>query len=286
MSSPAYRAVIVENEFQVALSACAAGQWRCGPVYRKAAYYSWPAFGPVVLLTHGQPPGPGAIVTDVPEFDVGGVLHADRLDSASLRAGILSLPQGIQVQMGDARTYDAALPNLAGKWWPEAAKLAKRIGWGEQATFLSHLGPLEEVFSARVKLLAQGLVALEQETIRPACRSLVGLGYGATPSGDDFLTGVLSVLASAGTGQEFGLLAKCLLELRMDTSTTVPGQVELRYACQKRVSQPIREAVLALHALGSGEKAFEQLVRIGHTSGRDIMAGMLLAGVMLRCSRR
>src|SRR4030043_595619 len=113
-------------------------------------------------------------------------------------------------------------------------------------------------------------------------RELVGLGPGLTPSGDDFLGGLLFAAHSLKTAypQDFNWEEEPVMDL-IDWAYTQ--------------THPISHAILRDHAFGHGPEQFHDvvtslwngqdlvrtmggvthLIRIGDSSGWDIMAGML-----------
>ncbi len=104
------------------------------------------------------------------------------------------------------------------------------------------------------------------------CR-LIGLGTGLTPSGDDFLCGLLAGLIL--TGQEaspFSLLLK--EEIRKNLSNTNDiSQAFLRCALRNQFSCP----VLALANMPNVPSIHHSFKQIGHSSGIDTLCGILFA---------
>ncbi len=95
---------------------------------------------------------------------------------------------------------------------------------------------------------------------------LVGLGIGFTPSGDDFLCGVLGGLDFLGLTQEFILLQGCL-----DANKTSLGGKSLLLGAMKH-SYPL---VFKNFILGLGKgKLDENIVNFGSTSGTDFTCGV------------
>ena len=106
------------------------------------------------------------------------------------------------------------------------------------------------------------------------CASLIGLGHGTTPSGDDFLSGLLAGLDFSGAGD----LSKELVEGLPDPAglTTHIGARQLLQAYQGRHLEAMAQLLLG----DSPEKvreAAQQIVGIGASSGRDLLRGVLLA---------
>ncbi|HVP57842.1 MAG TPA: DUF2877 domain-containing protein, partial [bacterium] len=115
------------------------------------------------------------------------------------------------------------------------------------------------------------------ELARAAVRRAVGLGCGLTPSGDDFLTGLVAAtymcLGSSGAARR---LAAAVEEA--SDSTSLLARFMLRAACRGRFCEPLAGLV---GALARGDRpAAEEWVRaithVGATSGEDMLAGVLL----------
>ncbi|MFN5716397.1 MAG: DUF2877 domain-containing protein, partial [Bradyrhizobium sp.] len=106
--------------------------------------------------------------------------------------------------------------------------------------------------------------------------SLIGLGPGLTPSGDDLIGGALIALAALGrTECRDALWDRCraLLDGTNDIS-----RIHLRAAALGYGAAALHDAI---HATMSGERAgfrraLTALSAIGHTSGQDAFAGSLI----------
>lgn len=115
--------------------------------------------------------------------------------------------------------------------------------------------------------------------------SLVGLGAGLTPSGDDALVGALAALdVISECGPVAPLLRQALVEalpVPLELSTTRVSAQMLRAAIEGLYAEPV---LALLHALArddaspaSVERAAEALSRLGHRSGRDTLLGVAAA---------
>jgi hypothetical protein len=104
--------------------------------------------------------------------------------------------------------------------------------------------------------------------------SLLGLGPGLTPSGDDFLGGAMIALAALGeTGR-----ARRLAGLVLPSATRLTGKISaahLACAAQGEGAAALHEAlaVLARPETGALGAALTAIDRIGHCSGWDGLAG-------------
>jgi hypothetical protein len=107
--------------------------------------------------------------------------------------------------------------------------------------------------------------------------SLVGLGPGLTPSGDDLIGGALIALAALGRFECRDVLWRHCIGL-LDRTNEISA-AHLRAAALGYGAAALHTAI---HATMSGQvtslrSALFALAAIGHTSGRDAFAGCLLA---------
>lgn len=100
---------------------------------------------------------------------------------------------------------------------------------------------------------------------------LIGLGIGLTPSGDDFLCGVLAGLTLCGTEQDpfLGILRDRIAR-NLNRTNTISAAF-LSSAARGCFSEP----VLQLSEFPAGEEIRRQFQAIGHSSGFDTLCGVL-----------
>jgi uncharacterized protein DUF2877 len=94
---------------------------------------------------------------------------------------------------------------------------------------------------------------------------LIGLGPGLTPSGDDYLGGMLVALRHAGRGVQADGLWRWL-QPRLKDRTSPISAAHLAAAAEG-------EAHEALHNVLNGKLDLDALHAVGHTSGWDALAG-------------
>jgi hypothetical protein len=116
---------------------------------------------------------------------------------------------------------------------------------------------------ARVAAVDIGVAA-----VLPSPVSLLGRGPGLTPSGDDVLAGYLLGCRA------FGLAVPSLAGLHR---TTALSSALLEYAAAGLCVPEVARLVAALGADAVLSDAVDALLRIGHTSGAALGAGVLLA---------
>lgn len=98
--------------------------------------------------------------------------------------------------------------------------------------------------------------------------SMIGLGPGLTPSGDDFLVGFMAALGMNGEQEFLSLLCGEIERNLMKTNDI--SAAYLSHACQGEFSEPF-------HCLFSTEEtvaAVNQVASVGHSSGTDALAGI------------
>ncbi|GCF95267.1 hypothetical protein NRIC_31580 [Enterococcus florum] len=131
------------------------------------------------------------------------------------------------------------------------------------------------VIDAKAEKYLQQLVNDERPDWTEIKKYLIGRGKGLTPSGDDLLVAYLFImnLFWQERAQELALV------LDQELSTTAVSQNYL-WACQKGyVSSPIYQLYSAIQAQADRQTlqaAVKQVLRIGHTSGKDMGFGLLL----------
>ncbi|HEX9396619.1 MAG TPA: DUF2877 domain-containing protein [Burkholderiales bacterium] len=108
---------------------------------------------------------------------------------------------------------------------------------------------------------------LAGHTLAQEAEQLVGLGPGLTPSGDDYLGGVMVALRLIDRGAQADALWRWL-EPRLKERTGAISAAHLAAAAAG-------EAHEALHEVLNGQLEFERLDAVGHCSGWDGLAGAM-----------
>ncbi|MEJ0079242.1 MAG: DUF2877 domain-containing protein [Alphaproteobacteria bacterium] len=109
---------------------------------------------------------------------------------------------------------------------------------------------------------------------REAVQGLIGLGPGLTPSGDDFLVGVLSVLDALGESEPQTAMARAIVDALPGLTTSLSACF-LRAAAAGHFGEHLHQAVSSV-ITGDVDAAIAIAAEIGHSSGWDIMAGILI----------
>jgi hypothetical protein len=158
------------------------------------------------------------------------------------------------------------------------------------------------LLARRVRPAVTALLAAVEECetnrISAAARRLAGLGYGLTPSGDDFMIGVCGSLVLAGAILPASRnAAHAIAASRQDQAaaiaaaadrTTLMSSVWLRHAAQGEFSSEVGRVLVALAGAGALElhEAVAELLMVGGVSGLDTATGLLHWGRTVLSSRR
>lgn len=194
------------------------------------------------------------------------VLHCGRV-RLLLRHAIPWIPERLdQLSMSGGR--DVAL-RLCVKRWGRLSHRSAALGAVMGGTGPWPLFAKQATNSLRSWLSGEA----EATTGYAAVSALAGLGDGLTPAGDDLLGGLALMLraqSSAHLAPLRGAVMPCLQR------THPISAAHLREALDGRASAPALVALRGL--LDSNDEAVETAcAQLGHTSGWDMLAGMLLA---------
>lgn len=117
----------------------------------------------------------------------------------------------------------------------------------------------------------QNLLLFHYTTAAHNLSSLIGLGIGLTPSGDDFLCGVLAGFILRGMDcHPFAAAVREQLQQKLENTNDI-SRIFLHCALQGQFS----EAVCSLTKATSPAKLSAAFHAIGHSSGMDTLCGIL-----------
>ena len=186
-------------------------------------------------------------------------------------------------------TLSRGLQALA-KWAPDARLPAEGLGpylYGSQAIGVATRE--SNAAGGAITDLTQWLRGVvdstgESEVLAGSVSVLIGLGPGLTPSGDDFLAGMLIALSVCGAKRWQHQLANAVQAGLQGTGSV--SQTHLKAAVKGEGGEALHQALVALMA-GEGDRlrpALSALDRVGHTSGWDGLAGVVtvLRAIMAR----
>jgi hypothetical protein len=155
--------------------------------------------------------------------------------------------------------------------------------------------PLARIARERIAHFQSWLCdALESDCIQPAAsldaiHSLIGLGLGLTPSGDDFLVGALALLDALAERKAHGALAHAVAAAPRGLTSPLSDCL-LRAAAAGHAGEPLWRAVSAIIS-GNLDAAIACVRQIGHSSGWDMLVGVasalpvVTAGRIQRCGQ-
>jgi hypothetical protein len=138
---------------------------------------------------------------------------------------------------------------------------------------------------ALVARMAQTLPTLAHATetgdagaVVSALSALVGLGAGLTPAGDDFIVGYLAALWSRSRREpRIATLLRALVVPagRLSLHTNAISQQMLLDALQGHFAEHLAEVVRCVCAGGDVAGATMRALKVGHSSGADVLCGLL-----------
>jgi hypothetical protein len=139
--------------------------------------------------------------------------------------------------------------------------------------------PLGRIARPRVALLERWVSGLLDGRSTPAIasreavRGLIGLGPGLTPSGDDLLIGALSALDAVGESEAHAAMARAIIDVLPGLTTPLSAGF-LRAAAAGHVGENLCK-ILSLIMTGDIDAAIALAGKVGHSSGWDMIAGIL-----------
>lgn len=223
---------------------------------------------------------PGAISIALPAgFEFSKALGAR--SRAAVRGGMLRFRGGaLSVDLRDAVRWRSGLDALE----LDLNKPAMHRAWEDAAAILAADGRTDafvRIACAPIRALSEAASALDITGANHAMASLVGLGAGGTPAGDDFLVGFLAGLHATEIAlKRQAFLAALGGEIRaLLARTNDVSRVYLAAAAEGEVSERLTDVAAAI-ARGGGAPIVAGVAKaaivVGHTSGADGTLGLLL----------
>lgn len=112
------------------------------------------------------------------------------------------------------------------------------------------------------------------KSVPASLATLIGLGPGLTPSGDDFVGGALVALHTLGEHERAAALAAWL---RPQIHRTHPiSAAHLAAACEGLAGEALHACIDDIANARDPRAGLERIAAIGHTSGWDALAGVLV----------
>ena len=134
---------------------------------------------------------------------------------------------------------------------------------------------MSKILHERIASLKLAFLKEEEKGILESSMSLIGLGPGLTPSGDDVLLGILSVLNLRNHRYEkFRPLFEKVIQSAYE-ETNILSYFGLRRAYDGYIRQDITDFTVAMIEKENIEHELEKILQIGHSSGQDITYGIV-----------
>lgn len=225
---------------------------------------------------------PGGITIVMPaDFDFAEVVVEGARIGA--RAGVLRLgAQGIIVDLRPAVPWRSCLDRLTLTLEDPRSLAAWQIAAGILAAD-GRAAALLAIARDAIPTLVHATRRLDAGAAEKAASSLVGLGAGGTPAGDDFLVGFLAAMHAMARRADVGAFTAALSRriARLADRTNAVSAVYLVSAAEAEVSERLTDLVGAIAdgAEAAAAAAASAAIAVGHSSGADGTLG-LLAGAL------
>jgi hypothetical protein len=237
----------------------------------------------------GTPMHPYAVTVPVERF--AGVAPGDPVTLS--RSGIRLKKQALAIDLRRAEPWDPLLLPAEGGDGIDLGYLLDRliclIGTGPVASpflaaTLGNPAAATDTWSRALwseaasitREIKAGLRASSPQAVLGAATRALGLGVGFTPSGDDYLTGLIGAYWYMAPGDRMGEALRAGIS-PMIHRTSLPSAFMLKAALLGRLPEPLAGL---LRALGQGVEAdpvgaLTRLTGAGATSGEDTLAGVI-----------
>jgi hypothetical protein len=207
-----------------------------------------------------------------------------QIGAASTEQPFAGIEHGSTAAIGHGRIMLDGLAVEVTRWWdPHPALSPVRPAELLEAC----RGLPREVPGIEATTLRIGLEARSAGGVLHAARSLLGYGPGLTPEGDDYLAGALAATRLLGEALGFersvALIAGASVPLARlaEARTTAFSAALIRCALRGQVAQPAGALLRALTGRGDVAAGHLALIRVGHTSGPALAAGIALGAYSL-----
>lgn len=145
---------------------------------------------------------------------------------------------------------------------------------------------LDQTYLAQALLIAQMSSTVSAQMFKnlisqdaKRISALIGAGPGATPTGDDMLTGALAACLATGDEKTFKSLSRIVRNKLMNT--TRASRHQLSWAYQRQFASVHLKLIDQMSCKQPPTDVIENAKRIGHTSGIDFLLGFLVQSVQI-----
>lgn len=193
------------------------------------------------------------------------------------RPGGAMLPWLALVEETLPQASSLASPQISPPASPQASSLSPQPAWPMEQPLTLHE---RQLYEALQQLTASSTAQGSEGQLYEEAGRLVGMGIGLTPSGDDFLTGLFTILIAADARHRQWVASERKFWLsRARGRTTFVAYEMLRQVLSGKVNRALWLLVQALDARTGASTAqvqhhIQQLLAIGSTSGTDMAAGL------------
>lgn len=140
------------------------------------------------------------------------------------------------------------------------------------------IGPVARIAGPRLERLAQAVRTGDPVAAAVAAASLVGLGPGLTPSGDDALVGMAAAVTAMAAPDTLDATFLTPVADAAPSQTTMVSATFLRHASAGRFSASVHRlmGVLVGPDASAAQATIERCVAYGATSGADLLVGIFM----------
>ena len=228
----------------------------------------------VSLLSSSMDDGPYALILEEKNFSSLGI-HVQ--DPVVLTKELVTMGPKAWI-LKDLRLYELSLPRY--RYTPQVKRHVETLVKNLEKIQEHVTTPYEETLQ---KMLQEGLWALKEALVKEdkglfmeGAKKLLGLGQGLTPTGDDVLLGALLVLSLKEQPlRKVRDYYEELLPLAKEATNQL-SYVGLQRGVEGYFRKDLLDFMEALWTQKSMTKPLEKVLSIGHSSGRDMLQGMVL----------
>lgn len=139
-------------------------------------------------------------------------------------------------------------------------------------------GLLPAELARRAAMLKHQFIEGDLTAMSEAGQRLLGLGQGSTPSGDDFLTGLILITAMPGAPFHdiHRNFAKAMADLAGAATTKISAAM-LTHAARGEIQETVAGLLGSIHATGKAGLTHyaRQVISLGGSSGTDLLTGII-----------
>ncbi|MGW6399272.1 oxamate carbamoyltransferase subunit AllH family protein [Streptomyces sp. NPDC055134] len=272
------------------------GQGVVEGVFHRTVNVLMPGDRLIALAARGGGDAPRTLVTDADSWSDRGIAASQAVEFAPGVITVRAARGRLRVRTEGADEWHPILPSLAALGPGELATAASALdrlirAHGSRGGMLGPTPAASSMEVAVTRALADGRDVLvrairsgDDAGMRGGILALLGLGPGLTPAGDDFLTA--SALLSSLPGSRLGPFGRALRDVLLDRPgrTTRLSLATLDEALSGRAGASLLDVLHALarpdrwgevHVTQSIRTPVRHVLAIGHTSGTDILSGLV-----------